>query len=87
MRRRLTLLLLLALGACYDTPRPDCAFLCGPEEGCPEGYSCDEGWCKLDTAPDALECGDPLLDASPLEEADAGLDAATPDADPPSVGE
>ena len=69
--------------ACYETPRPECAFLCGPEEGCPEGYSCDEGWCKLDTAPEALECGDPLLDASTDDEADA----ATPDADPPSVGE
>ena len=74
--RRLLLTLTLLASACYETPRPDCAFLCGPDEECPQGYSCDDGYCKKDDAPESLECGDPLLDAAPVEEADA----ATPDA-------
>lgn len=70
------LLLLLALGACYDTPRPDCAFECGPDGACPEGYSCQDvtGWCKLDDAPEALECSPSLV------EADEDVDAGMPDA-------
>lgn len=80
MRRVLLACALLLAPACYETPRPDCAFLCGPDEECPEGYSCEEGYCKKDTAPESLECGDPLVDASGAEEADAGPDAATPDA-------
>lgn len=77
--RRIAMLLLALAGlavACYETPQPDCAFLCGPDTGCPEGYSCGEdGWCKRDTAPDSVECGPPVVDAS--APADAG-----PDADP-----
>jgi hypothetical protein len=80
MRRLILLCAVLLASACYDTPRPDCAFLCGPDDECPEGYSCDEGYCKKDTAPESLECGDPLLDATPADPVDAGLDAATPDA-------
>jgi hypothetical protein len=80
MRRLAIAFAILFASACYETPRPDCAFVCGPEQECPEGYSCDEGYCKKDTAPESLECGDPLVDAAPDDEADAGLDAATPDA-------
>jgi len=42
------LLSLLALVGCFDAPSPDCAFLCGPGETCPDGYFCSSGdnWCK-----------------------------------------
>jgi hypothetical protein len=31
--------LLLGLG-CYDTPKPPCAFICGPGGACPVDYTC-----------------------------------------------
>ena len=53
MRRTSLLLATLSLAAvaltsgCYDTPKPTCAFLCGDDGACPDGYSCaGDGWCK-----------------------------------------
>ena len=82
MRALLLLLVTLAGAACYETPRPDCAFQCGADGECPEGYSCNQdGWCVLDTAPEAVECGPDLTDD---DDADAGedVDAGQPDAEP-----
>ena len=77
--RCLLLLCALLASACYETPRPDCAFECGPEASCPEGYSCqaETGWCKLDDAPESLECEPSLVEAD-----EDDVDAGTPDADP-----
>ena len=76
--RRLLLTLTLLASACYETPRPDCAFECGPDESCPEGYSCEDesGWCKLDDAPASTTCEPSLV------EGDGDVDAGIPDADP-----
>jgi hypothetical protein len=75
--RRLVFLCLFLAPACYDTPRPVCAFECGPDEGCPEGYTCEaeSGWCKLDDAPASAECEPSLVD----EDVDAGATDAEPE--------
>ncbi len=39
----------LALAACYDVPRPECGFQCGPADECPDGYSCLGNRCRLDS--------------------------------------
>jgi hypothetical protein len=80
--RALLLFVFLAAG-CYETPRPECAFHCGPEGDCPEGYGCQsDGWCKRVDVPDDFECAPPVPDAAPIPDAgpDAGVDAAVPDA-------
>jgi len=80
---RPVLLALVALfaAACYDTPRPECAFQCGPDADCPDGYACrTDNWCKRADVPDDFECAPPVPDAAPVP--DAGPDAALPDAGP-----
>lgn len=69
-------LLSSALPACYDVPRPQCGFRCGPDGACPDGYTCSaaDGRCHLDGSPASLVC-----------ESDAGIgpdgsDDASPDA-------
>jgi hypothetical protein len=80
-RRRLRLalaagaLLVLALPGCYDVPKPQCGFRCGPDESCPEDYTCDhaDGRCHLDGSPASLVCG--TVDAA-IGGPDAAIDAA-----------
>jgi hypothetical protein len=73
------------LGACFDKPTPACAFWCGAESACPDGYRCAaDQWCKREDVPDSHECGPgPTQDAAPgpadAAPADAG-DASPPDA-------
>jgi len=65
-------LLSLAVPGCYDVPRPQCGFRCGPNEACPEDYTCNpaDGRCHLNGSPPSLVCGtvDAAID-------DAGADA------------
>lgn len=64
------------VAACYELPRPDCGFLCGSGELCPDGYTCaGDHFCHRIGAPDTLVCGTP---DSGLPD-DASVDAA-PDA-------
>jgi len=83
-RLRLTLaaaaLVGLALPGCYDIPRPQCGFRCGPSGACPEGYTCDpdDGRCHLNGSPPSLVCG--TLDASVDGPVDAPVDAPIADA-------
>jgi len=59
--------------ACYSIPRPDCGFVCGPDDACPGGYTCaDDHRCHRNGAPADLVCT--TVDA-PLP-ADAAPDAA-----------
>ena len=59
--------------ACYTVPRPDCGFVCGPGNACPDGYTCaDDHRCHRIGAPADLMCT--TVDA-PLP-VDAGPDAA-----------
>jgi hypothetical protein len=69
----IALVLLVALGAaiaaCYEVPRPDCGFVCGPGGACPDGYACaSDHTCHRVGTPDSLVCAQP--------------DAAVPDARP-----
>lgn len=75
-----------ALGAalitsCFKKPTPDCAFLCGADQSCPDGYFCaTDGACKRDGLPDTFDCGFVAPpDASPPS--DAGADAPDTPAD------
>ncbi len=59
--------------ACYNVPRPDCGFVCGPESACPDGYTCaDDHYCHRTGAAADLVCTRPDA-ALPI---DAALDAA-----------
>lgn len=72
------------LGACFDKPAPACAFWCGVQSACPDGYRCaTDQWCKREDVPDTYECGPgPTEDAAPAP-ADASLiDASLIDASP-----
>jgi hypothetical protein len=59
---------------CYDVPKPDCGFVCGPADGsnqpCPDEYTCaDDHRCHRNGTPSSLRCEPPP-------------DAAAPDAAP-----
>jgi hypothetical protein len=54
-----------SIAACYDVPRPDCGFVCGPDGACPEGYTCaNDHRCHRIGAPANLMCGPPPVDAA-----------------------
>lgn len=74
--------LLAGSAACFDTPRPSCAFLCGDDQSCPGGYTCaSDGWCKLEGLDDGFVCDGVAVDA-PIADApsDAAVDASEIDA-------
>jgi hypothetical protein len=84
---RLALLVppLLLTAACYETPRPPCAFSCGDADDCPTGYTCRaDSWCKRDDVTDDYVCAVP--DAAPPDDGsvDGSPDAAAPD-DAPAI--
>jgi hypothetical protein len=68
----------LLLGAgCFETPKPACAFLCGSDGACPDGYQCQpDKVCHLVRSGGRIaECDMPLpVDAS----VDAAVDAGPP---------
>jgi hypothetical protein len=69
----LALLVALAgamVAACYEVPRPDCGFVCGPDGACPDGYACaSDHTCHRAGTPDSLMCAQP----------DAAVPGARPD--------
>ena len=86
--KRLALLgsLVLALTGCYETPRPNCAFACGPapDFACPDGYACqDDNICHLMRSDNRIAECDPEIDASSgIDSSLPILDAADVDAPP-----
>ena len=73
--------------ACYEVPTPSCGFLCGPNDACPDSYTCAaDHYCHRVGAPATLVCGTPdagMVDAIPDAPVDAIPDApldAMPDA-------
>jgi hypothetical protein len=75
-----------ALSACYDTPRPPCAFTCGESGACPDGYTCRaDAWCVRSDVVDEAVCSLSPDDAAPTTDAsppDASLDGSLDDAAP-----
>jgi len=74
---------LFAFAACYETPRPPCAFLCGNDNSCPSSYFCaSDGWCKADGVADGLVCDPTVNDASVVDgpAPDGSIDASDLDA-------
>src|SRR4051812_34869787 len=69
------------LSACYKAPEPDCGFVCGPMNACPEDYTCaTDGRCHRNGTPASLVCGvDAGVDARVVDSrvADADLTAPT----------
>jgi hypothetical protein len=69
--RTLWLVGLAVTAACYETPKPDCGFLCGPEDKCPDGYTCRaNGRCVSESAPESLVCAAPpdaRVDDAPVD--------------------
>jgi plastocyanin len=61
--------------ACYDEPKPDCGFRCGPSGACPDDYTCGpDKRCRLNGTSPSLACG--TIDAGTDAPADAeGSDA------------
>jgi hypothetical protein len=80
--------IVVGLAGCYETPRPPCAFLCGANGECPEGYLCsaDDNRCHRSDPGGPAECPDSLpFDAAQLDASliDASLiDASLIDASP-----
>jgi hypothetical protein len=61
---------------CFNAPKPNCAFLCGESDSCPEDYMCSpaDGRCHLVVEGVPATCEDALP-------SDAGADAIPADAD------
>src|SRR5713101_3037762 len=78
--RRLDLPLLVLMCACFEKPKPNCAFLCGAQGACPTDYRCGgDSRCHLLVNGSPQACDDTLpLDASLV-------DAAQPDAPQPDA--
>ena len=86
-----------ALVACFQQPKPECAFFCAVEDqACPQGYACaPDGICKRDdVAPDFVcqnisreDAAQPAIDAPPGGDGDAAapVDGAAPDAAVPDA--
>jgi hypothetical protein len=88
LRRFLVLSMLLA--GCYETPKPDCLFLCGAGDACPDGYQCaatDNRCHRVESGGGLAVCTEPLpIDAAgPIDSSlfDASsIDASLVDATP-----
>jgi len=50
MTARLLCALLTVVAGCYDIPKPECGFVCGPSAACPSEYTCNatDNRCHLD---------------------------------------
>jgi hypothetical protein len=68
------------LASCYSTPNPECAFLCGEADSCPDNYSCaTDGWCKRNDITPDYDCMGTTVDA-PVVDTTPLIDAPTIDA-------
>jgi hypothetical protein len=56
------------MAGCYDAPRPECGFRCGPSAACPDDYTCaSDSRCHRNGAPPDMVCESP--DAMPPPDA------------------
>jgi len=65
----LSTLATLALGGCFNAPKPNCAFLCGDQNACPDEYQCSsaDGRCHLLVNGAPAMCEDTLADGSIID--------------------
>src|SRR5206468_1847312 len=55
------LILVVALGGCYNPAVGDCQFKCGPDmPDCPDGATCMNGLCRTSSS---ASCEGPMVDA------------------------
>src|SRR5688572_11065056 len=67
-RLRLSMAIALFVVGCYDAPKPQCGFRCGPAQECPEGYACGaDNRCRAEGTADDLICATP--DGGPTADA------------------
>jgi hypothetical protein len=70
--------------ACYDEPKPECGFRCGPAGACPPDYTCGpDQRCRLNGSSPLLVCG--TVDAGVDAAADAAADGQMPDTPNPDA--
>lgn len=56
----IALAIVVAIGGCYDAPKPDCGFRCGPSGACPSDYTCgDDNRCRLNGSSPSISCAPP----------------------------
>jgi hypothetical protein len=49
------------MAGCYDAPRPECGFRCGPSAACPADYTCaSDNHCHENGSSPDLACGPPV---------------------------
>jgi hypothetical protein len=78
----------LAGAGCFNAPKPNCAFLCGDGNACPEDYMCStvDNRCHLLVGTELATCEDPIpgIDAAIIDAStiDAPVFDAAPDAPP-----
>jgi hypothetical protein len=72
----------LSLVGCFETPKPNSSFACGPDQSCPDDYACQpDGVCHLMRPGGRIaECDVPILDAP-------AADAPTADAPSPPAAD
>jgi len=71
------------VAACYEIPKPDCGFVCGPASACPDSYTCgSDHHCHRIGAPANLVCN-PADGEVPGT--DAGANDAAADAQPDAM--
>jgi hypothetical protein len=72
------------VAACYEVPTPSCGFLCGPNDACPDSYTCAaDHYCHRVGAPATLMCGTPdagMPDTSDDAKANDAVADGPPDA-------
>ncbi|HLL24795.1 MAG TPA: Ig-like domain-containing protein [Kofleriaceae bacterium] len=60
MTHRVVVAVALVLAGCYDVPKPDCGFRCGPDRECPEEYVCgSDNRCRREGTDVTLTCATP----------------------------
>src|SRR5829696_5677668 len=75
---RLLLTIALVAVGCYDVPKPDCGFRCGPAGACPSDYTCGaDDHCRLNGSSPDIVCARPDA-ATPIDAYSPGVVFASP---------
>src|SRR5512144_1161541 len=78
------------VAACYEIPKPDCGFVCGPANACPDSYTCgSDHHCHRIGAPANLVCNPADGDVPGTDGGanDGGANDAADDAQPDAMND